>query len=98
MLFIGLRCWAHILETLRFFSNKIPQFFLHVQKTRLGVGLIAPNAVICMLAMRLHAGKKRLQSDLSKIIEVHQENSFIDSGLRKEGRKVCSNNKHWKEG
>ena len=47
--------------------------------------------------MRLHVGSKRLQGDLSKMIEVHEENSFIDSGLRKEERRLFSNNEHWKE-
>ena len=50
-----------------------------------------------MIEMRLHACSKILQGDLSKTIEVQEENSFIDSGLRKERRKVCSNNTHWKE-
>ena len=62
------------------------------------VGLISSNAAIDMLVIRLFVGNKRLQGDLSKIIEVHEEYSFIDSDLRKEGRRVFSNNKHWKEG
>ena len=61
---------------------------------RLGVGLIEPNKVNDVLAMILHVSNKRLQGDLSKIIDLHEENSFIHSDLRKEGCKVCSNNKY----
>ena len=51
-----------------------------------------------MLEMIFHVGNNIFQGDVNKIIEVHEENSFIDSGLRKEGRKDYSKNKHWKEG
>ena len=50
-----------------------------------------------MLATRLWVGNKRLQGDLSKIIEVHEENSFIDSVLRKKERREESYAKYWKE-
>ena len=49
--------------------------------------MIAPNKVIDILATRSWVGSKILQGDLSKIIDVHEENSFIDSGLRKKGEK-----------
>ena len=35
---------------------------------------------------------------MSKIIEVHEDYSFIDSGLSKEVRKAYSKNKNRKEG
>ena len=50
-----------------------------------------------MLATRLWVGNKRLQGDLSKIIEAYEENSFIDSGLRKKERREESCVKHWKK-
>ena len=75
------------------FSRK----FSHVQKLRLGVGLIEPNTVIYMLATWLHVGNKILQGDVSKIVEVYEENSFIDSGLTKEGSKMHNKHEHWKE-
>ena len=50
-----------------------------MQNTRSLVGLIEPNTVIDMLAMRLCVANKRLQGNVSKIIEIHEENSFIDS-------------------
>ena len=49
-----------------------------------------------MNVMRLYVGTKQLQGDLSKIREVHEVDSFINSSLRKEGRKVYVNNKYWK--
>ena len=66
-------------------DDNFPRKLLHVQKQRLGIGSIEPNTVIEMLVMRFHVGNKRLQGDVSKIIEVHEENSFIDSGMTKEG-------------
>ena len=69
-----------------------------MRRTKWRVGLIALNMVIDMLVMRSCAGNKRIQGDLSKIIEVHEENSFVDSGLRKEEHRIFSNNKHWIKG
>ena len=51
-----------------------------------------------MNTMILWVGKRRLQGDLSKIIEAHEENSFIDSGLRKKEWRDESYVKHWKGG
>ena len=48
--------------------------------------------------MRSCVGNKRLQGALSKTLEVHEENSFIDSRFTTEGRKVNSTIRHWKEG
>ena len=50
-----------------------------------------------MLSIRLHVGNKRLQGDVSKMLEVHEEKSFVDSGLTKEGIKKCINHEHWKK-
>ena len=47
-------------------GDKFPRKLLCVQKTRLEVGLIEPNAVIGMLAMRFYVGNKILQGDVSK--------------------------------
>ena len=68
--------------------------FCTCKKTKLGVGSIVPKMVIDIIAMRSHAGNKRLQGILSKIIGMQKENNFIDSILKKEGRKMHSNNKH----
>ena len=62
---------------------KFPRKLLHVQETSLGVGLIAPNTVIDTLATKLWVGNKRLNGKLSNVIKVNEENSYIDSGLRK---------------
>ena len=78
-------------------GDEFPRKLLCAHKISLGVGLIAPNAVIDMLATRLWVENKRLQGDLSKIIEVHEENSFIDSDLRKKERREESHVKDWKE-
>ena len=79
-------------------GDKFPRKLLHMQKKRLGVRLIEPNTVIDVLVLRLHVGNKTLQGAVSKTLEVHEENSFIDSGLTKEGRKVNSARRRWKEG
>ena len=42
-------------------GDKFPRKLLHAHKTSLGVGLIALNTVIYMLATRLWVGNKRLQ-------------------------------------
>ena len=64
-------------------GDNFPRKLLCVQKKSLGVGLIVPYAVIDMIAMRLWVGNKRLQGELNNIVDVHEENSFIDNGLRK---------------
>ena len=78
-------------------GDKFPRKIFHVQKTSLVVGLIAPNAVIDMLATILWVGNKKLKDDLINIVEVHEENIFIDSGLRQKERGWESHVKHWKE-
>ena len=65
-------------------GDYLPSKLLHVQKPRLGIGLIEPNTVIDTLEIRLCVGNKRLEGDVSKIVEVHEENIFIDSGMTKE--------------
>ena len=62
------------------------------------MGLIEPNKFIGVLVMRFCVGNKRLQREVSKLLEVHEENIFIDSGLTKEGRKGNSTSRHYKEG
>ena len=79
-------------------GDMFPRKLWCVQKTSLGVGLIATNAVIDMLATKLWVGNKRLQGELSNVIEVHEENSFIDRGLRKNERREERHVKCWKEG
>ena len=48
---------------------------------------MSPKKAIDTLAMKLWVGNKRLQGELSNVIKVHEENSFIDSGLRKNERR-----------
>ena len=50
-----------------------------------------------MLATILWVGNKKLKGDLSNIVEVQEENIFIDSGLRQKERERESHVKHWKE-
>ena len=68
-------------------GDTFPRKLLCFQKTSLEVRLNKLNSLIDMLATILWVGNKRLQGVLSKIKEVHEENSFIDSGLRKKGEK-----------
>ena len=79
-------------------GDKFPRKLLHVQKTSLGDGLIGPNAVIDMLATKCWVGNNLQQGKLSNVIEVHGENSFIDSGLREKERREERYVKYWKEG
>ena len=57
-------------------GNNFPRKLLHAQKPRIGD----------ILAIRLHVVNKRLQCDVIKIVDVHEENIFIDSGITKEWR------------
>ena len=66
--------------------DKFPRKLLCVQKTSLGVGLIAPNTVIDMLATKLWIGNNRLQGELGNVSKAHEENSFVESGLRRKER------------
>ena len=79
-------------------GDKFPRKLSNVQKTSLGVGLIAPNTVIDTLATKLWVGNKRLQGELGNAIKAHEENSFIDSGLRNKKSRKDSKVKRWKEG
>ena len=60
--------------------------------------MIAPNTVIDTLATKLWVGNKRLQGELGNAIKAHEENSFIDSGLRNKKSRKDSKVKRWKEG
>ena len=44
---------------------------------------MSSNTAIDMLAMKLWVGNKRLQGEIGNIVKAHEENSFVDSGLRK---------------
>ena len=72
-------------------GDNFPRKLLHLPKSRLGVGLIERNTVIEILAIRLHVGNIIFQGDVCKIVDLHEENSFIHSGLTKDGRKMHSN-------
>ena len=39
-----------------------------------------------------------MQGELGNVIKVHEENIFIDSGLRKNERREDKQEKYWKEG
>ena len=38
--------------------------------------------------MKLWVGNKRLQGEVSNVIQVHEENSFLDGGLCKNERRI----------
>ena len=79
-------------------GDKFPRKLLCVQKTSLEVGLIAPNTKIDTLRTKLWVGNKRLQGELGNVIKAHEENSFVDSGLRKKERRKDRQVKCRKEG
>ena len=69
-------------------GDKYPRKLLHVKKTSLGVGLTTPQTAIDSLAMKLWVGNKRLQEEVSNVMQVHEERSFIDRGLRKREQRM----------
>ena len=48
--------------------------------------------------MKLWVGNKRLQGELSNVFKFHEENSYIDSGVRTKERRKEGHEKHWKGG
>ena len=60
--------------------------------------MIAPNTAIDMLETKLWVGNKRLPGALGNVVMAHEENSFVDSGLRKKEMREDRQVKHWKEG
>ena len=58
-------------------SEKLPRSVLYVRKLSLGVGLMSPITIIDMLALKLYAGYNRIESDVSKIIKINEENARL---------------------
>ena len=68
-------------------GDNFPMKFLHVIKLALEVGLIEQKIAIYYLAIKTHAGNKRLIDELKSVINTHEEIGSIDSGLPKNARK-----------
>ena len=61
-------------------STKFPRNILHTRKLALGVRSMAPSTVINILALRAHISHQRGESNISKIIQILEENVWIQCG------------------
>ena len=61
-------------------SEKFPRLMLYSRKTALGVGLMSPNTIISTLALKLYLGHNRSKSELSKVININEENARLFYG------------------
>jgi len=61
-------------------SEKFPRSILYSRKTALGVGLMAPNTIMSILALKLYVGHNRIKSEISKMIRINEENSRLFYG------------------
>ena len=80
-------------------GDNFPRKFLHAKKSALGVGSIAQETVIDYLSIKLHIGNKRSKSELTSVLNVHEEISSEHSGLpRRVKRKTEKLNIEKKDG
>ena len=75
-----------------------PRKLLYVRKDALGVGLMEPQTVIDLLAIKLYVGNKRREQELGGIINVHEDMGFWDSGLKRECQMQSAGVEYWKNG
>ena len=75
-----------------------PRRLLYVRKDALGVGLMEPQIVIDLLAIKLHVGNKRREQELGGITDVHEDMGFWDSGLKRECQIQSVGVEYWKNG
>ena len=61
-------------------SEKFPRSILYSRRTALGVGLMAPNTIISVLALKLYIGHNRVKSEISKMIKINEENARLFYG------------------
>ena len=58
-------------------GDNFPRKLLFVQKCCIGIRLIGPNAVICILVVKSHVGNKILQGKVSEIMSLQEEISVL---------------------
>ena len=68
-----------ILQKLKL-SKKFPRKILYARKSVLGVGLMAPSTVLDILAIRAYVGHQRGESGVSKIIQILEQNAWLQYG------------------
>ena len=61
-------------------SENFPRLMLYSRKTALGVELMSPNTIISVLALKLYLGHNRSKSELSKVININEENARLFYG------------------
>ena len=74
-------------------SEKLPRSILYARKSSLGVGLISPTTIIDVLALKLYIGHNRLESEVSKIIKINEENTRLQYSYL---TSVLEMNREWK--
>ena len=62
-------------------SEKFPRKVLHERKSALEVGLIAPIAIMNVLALKLHVSHNRGETRVLKIIKINENNTKLHYGF-----------------
>ena len=57
------------------FSEKFPRAVLYSRRIAMEIGLISPNTIISMLALKLYVRHNRYKIELSKAIRINEENT-----------------------
>ena len=55
------------------FSVKFLRKIVHAQKSSLGIGLMKPSTTMTIVALKLHVGRKRKGSKISKMIDINED-------------------------
>jgi len=61
-------------------SIKFPRKILYARKSALGVGLMAPSTIIDSLALKAYVSHQRGESNISKIIQILEQNVWLQYG------------------
>lgn len=62
-------------------SMKFPRRVLYTRKTALGAGLMAPNTIMSVLALKLYLSHQRSKTRISKLININEENIRLHHGF-----------------
>ena len=82
-------------------SEKFPRNILYARKTALGVGLLSPRTIIDTLSLKLYLGHQRMNSKVSEIMQINEDNARVSYGYSKgvleTDRKIKPNQITWSD-
>jgi hypothetical protein len=64
-------------------SKKFPRRILYVRKLALGIGIMRPNTIIDILALKLYFRHKCVETRISNLIQLIEDMTTVENGYNK---------------